>query len=92
MCNQAVSLVATELERHGFPTVAIRFKRRSVEKPRPPRALLAQFRHGFPHDPPNDPGRLLSMMEAALCLLEDAEIGPTLRDYRHIEAGTRKDS
>ena len=75
-----MSLVATELERHGLPTVAIRFKRRATES-LPPRALLAQFRHGFPHDPPNDPGRLLGMMEAALCLLEGAESGPALRDY-----------
>ena len=75
-----MSLVATELERHGFPTVAIRFRRKATES-LPPRALLAQFRHGFPGDPPNDPGRLLSLMEAAVCLLEDAETGPALRDY-----------
>jgi hypothetical protein len=75
-----VSLVATEIERHGFPTVAIRFKRVATET-LPPRALLAQFRHGFPNDPANDPGRLLSMMESALRLLEDAETGPALRDY-----------
>ena len=75
-----MSLVATELERHGLPTVAIRFKRRTTES-LPPRALLGQFRHGFPNDPPNDPGRLLSMMDDALCLFEDAETGPALRDY-----------
>ncbi len=75
-----MSLVATELERHGFPTVAIRFKRTTTES-LPPRALLAQFRHGFPDDPANDPGRLLSLMETALCLLEGAESGPALRDY-----------
>ena len=85
-----MSLVATELERHGLPTVAIRFKRRATES-LPPRALLAQFRHGFPHDPPNDPGRLLSLMEAAMCLLEDAGTGPTLRDYRPVDPGDRKD-
>jgi hypothetical protein len=89
MCNQAVSLVGTELERRGFPTVALRFRREAAEKPQPPRALLARFRHGFPRDPPNDPGRLLSMLEAAVRLLEDAETGPTLRDYRPVE--TRKD-
>ena len=75
-----MSLAANELERHGLPTVAIRFKRRTTES-LPPRALLGQFRHGFPNDPPNDPGRLLGMMEAALCLLEGAESGPALRDY-----------
>ena len=82
--------MANELERHGFPTVAIRFKHRAATS-LPPRALLAQFRHGFPTDPPNDPGRLLSMMEAAMCLLEDAEIGPVLRDHAEFERGNRKD-
>ena len=75
-----MSLVANELERHSLPTVAIRFKRKAAET-LPPRALLAQFRHGFPDDPPNDPGRLLSMMEAALSLLEDADNGPALRAF-----------
>ena len=75
-----MSLVANELERQGFPTVALRFKRKATES-LPPRALLAQFRHGFPSDPPNDPGRLLSMMESAVSLLEDAGTGPALRDY-----------
>lgn len=67
-----------------------RFKRR-VAASLPPRALLAQFRHGFPTDPPNDPGRLLSMMEAAMCVLEDAEIGPVLRDHAEFEQANRKD-
>ena len=84
-----MSLVAIELERHGLPTVAIRFKRRVTES-LPPRALLAQFRHGFPNDPPNDPGRLLSMMEAAMRLLEDAGTGPALREHAHIDPGERE--
>jgi hypothetical protein len=84
-----VSLVAIELERHGLPTVAIRFKHRATES-LPPRALLAQFRHGFPDDPPNDPGRLLSMMDAAVCLLADAETGPTLREYAPVVPGHPK--
>jgi hypothetical protein len=75
-----VSLVATELERHGLPTVAIRFKRKAAES-LPPRALLAQFRHGFPNDPANDPGRLRSMMEAAVSLFEEAGSQPILRAY-----------
>jgi hypothetical protein len=83
-----VSLVANEIERHGFPTVAIRFKRQATES-LPPRALLAQFRHGFPNDPANDPGRLLSMMEAALRLLEDAGTGPALRDCARTDSANR---
>jgi hypothetical protein len=84
-----VSLVANELERHGFPTVALRFKRKATES-LPPRALLAQFRHGFPDDPPTDPGRLLSMMEAALRLLEDAETCPAVRDFAHADPSHRE--
>ena len=88
-----MSLVASELERHGLPTVAIHFKRRATES-LPPRALLAQFRHGFPNDPPGDPGRLLSMMEAAVRLLEEAGSAPALRDYpqRTAHGTTRRPS
>ena len=84
-----MSLVASELERCGLPTVAIRFKRKAAES-LPPRALLAQFRHGFPDDPANDPGRLLSMMETAVSLLEDADDGPALREYGHLDADDRE--
>jgi hypothetical protein len=80
-----VSLVATELERHGLPTVAIRFKRNAAES-LPPRALLAQFRHGFPNDPANDPGRLRFMMEAAVSLFEEAGSQPILRAYGPVGA------
>ncbi len=73
--------MARELERQGLPTVAIRFKRKASET-LPPRAVLAQFRHGFPADPPSQQGRLLSMLEAALSLAEEAEAGPALREFR----------
>ncbi len=72
--------MARELERQGLPTVAIRFKRKASET-LPPRAVLAQFRHGFPADPQNHPGRLLTMMEAALLLAEEASAGPAMRDF-----------
>ena len=41
MCNQAVSLVAAELERQGIASVAIQLLRVVAEKVRPPRAGLA---------------------------------------------------
>jgi len=85
-----VSLVATELERHGLATVAIRFRRRATES-LPPRALQAQFRHGFPDDPAGTPGRLLALVGAAVSLLEEAQAGPTLVDYREAEATSRGD-
>ncbi len=36
MCNQAVSLVAAELERRGIATVAIQLLKKVAEKVRPP--------------------------------------------------------
>jgi hypothetical protein len=86
-----VSLVAAELERHGLATVAIRFRRSEAES-LPPRALRAQFRHGFPDDPVGAPGRLLGMVEAAVDLLEEAETGPALVSYHEADAGRRADS
>ena len=84
-----MSLVATELERHGLATVAIRFRRSATES-LPPRALQAQFRYGFPDDPVGTPGRLLGMVEAAVNLLEEAEIGPALVSYREPDASGRE--
>lgn len=78
-----MGLAAAELERAGLATVAIQFVREAAADARSPRALFAPFRYGFPADPVNDPGRLLSIMEAALTLL-DPECGkpPILVDYR----------
>ena len=85
-----MSLVATELERNGVTTVAIRFKRRTTES-LPPRALQAQFRYGFPDDPVGTPGRLLAMVEGAVSLLEEAKTGPALATYLEADAGSRED-
>ena len=76
MCNQAVSLVAAELERHGVSTVAIQLLRRVAEKVRPPRALWVPFRHGYPLDTPNDPPRQTAVIEAALKMLQDQSLKP----------------
>jgi len=75
-----VSLVATELERQGLPTAAIRFRRSATES-LPPRALQARFRYGFPDDPAGAPGRLLAMVEAAVDLLDRPGTGPVLAGY-----------
>jgi hypothetical protein len=82
-----VGLAAAELERAGITTVAIQFVREAADA-RPPRALVAPFRYGFPADPANEPGRLLSMMEAALTL-SVAEQGksPPLLDFRAPASG-----
>jgi hypothetical protein len=83
MCNQAVGLVAAEMERQGIATVAIQLLRHVAERVRPPRALCVPFRHGYPLDTPGDPPRQIAVIEAALRLLEDPDARPpVLADYR----------
>ena len=76
MCNQAVGLVAAEIERRGISTVAIQLLRGVAEKVRPPRALWVPFRHGYPLDAPDDPQRQIAVIEAALQILEDQSLTP----------------
>ncbi len=76
MCNQAVGLVAAEIERRGISTVAIQLLRRAAEKVQPPRALCVPFRHGYPLDAPGDPQRQVAVIEAALRVLEDQNLTP----------------
>jgi len=83
MCNQAVCLVAAEMERLGIATVVIQLLRKVAERVRPPRALVVPFRHGFPLDVPLNPGRQHKVIEAALALLEKADPAPPLLvDFR----------
>ena len=82
MCNQAVGLVAAELERQGISTVAIQLLREVAEKVHPPRALFVPFRHGYPLGRPKDPEGQHAVIEAALRLLEDpTPKTPVLMDY-----------
>jgi len=76
MCNQAVSLVAAELEAVGIATVVIQLLRDVAQKVQPPRALFVPFKHGFPLDRPNDPDRQRRVIEAALELLESTDRQP----------------
>lgn len=83
MCNQAVGLVAAELERRGISTVAVQLLRMVAEKVRPPRALWVPFPHGYPMDTPNDPEKQHAVLDAALKLLEDRTLTPpAIVDYR----------
>ena len=92
MCNQAVGLVAAELERHGVSTVAIQLLRRVAEKVRPPRALCVPFRHGYPLNAPNDPQRQIAVIEAALRMLEDYNLKPpAIVDFIPEDRGQRTD-
>ena len=82
MCNQAVSLVAAELERKGISTVAIQLLREVAERVQPPRALFVPFRHGYPLDAAGEQARQHAVLEAALRLLEaQASTPPVLVDF-----------
>ncbi|MEK7684661.1 MAG: hypothetical protein AAB466_04485 [Verrucomicrobiota bacterium] len=84
MCNQAVCLVAAELERQGVSTVVIQLLREVAERVRPPRALFVPFRHGYPLEAPGDARRQHAVIEAALRLLEDGtRQPPLLADFQH---------
>ncbi len=82
MCNQAVGLVAAELERQGIATVALQLLREVAKRVRPPRALFVPFTHGYPLDRPGDPERQHAVLEAALRVLEaEAAAPPVLVDF-----------
>src|ERR1700675_3464340 len=76
MCNQAVCLMAAELERQGIATVAIQLLRGVAERLRPPRALYVPFPHGYPLGAPDEPERQHEVLEAALRMLEDPDLRP----------------
>jgi hypothetical protein len=82
MCNQAVGLVAAELERQGISTIAIQLLRSVAEKVQPPRALAVPFRHGYPLGVPDDAEHQQAVIEAALRMLEDENLNPpAIVDY-----------
>ena len=82
MCNQAVGLVAAELERQGIATVSLQLLREVAQAVRPPRALFVPFAHGHPLGRPDDPVAQHHVIDAALALLEDPKLEPpALVDY-----------
>jgi len=82
MCNQAVGLVAAELEREGIATVVIQLLREVAERVRPPRALFVPFPHGYPMGRPKSPTQQHAVLEAALRILDDRSLTPpALVDY-----------
>ncbi|MBW2442805.1 MAG: hypothetical protein JRH12_20195 [Deltaproteobacteria bacterium] len=76
MCNQTVGLTAAALEQQGISTVVVQLLRLITEKVRPPRALVVPFRHGYPLDAPDEPGKQRAVLTAALNLLTDPELKP----------------
>lgn len=83
MCNQAVSLMAAEIESRGIPTSCIMLLRDVAVKVRPPRALWVPFPHGYPLGRPNDAPLQRQVLGQALELLElEGASPPQLVDYR----------
>lgn len=81
MCNQAVSLIAAEIESRGIPTVCIVLLREVAERVRPPRALAVPFPHGYPLGEAENAELQRKVLSAALALLESETVPPVLRDY-----------
>jgi hypothetical protein len=81
MCNQAVGLIAAELERRGITTVCIVLLREVAEKVRPPRALFVPFRHGYPLGLPNDAATQRAVIEGALRVAERDGDPPILATF-----------
>lgn len=81
MCNQAVSLIAAEIERRGIATVCVILFREVAEKVRPPRALFVPFAHGYPLGQPHDAALQRDVITQALAMLEREERGPVIEDY-----------
>lgn len=69
MCNQAVGLIAAEVERAGIPTVCLMLLREVAEKVRPPRSLVVPFAHGYTLGVPHDAEGQKTVLRKALHLL-----------------------
>jgi hypothetical protein len=81
MCNQAVSLIAAEIEKRGIATACVMLLRAVAEKVRPPRALCVPFPFGYPLGKAHDAEGQRAVVRAALALLEREGPGPLIADY-----------
>jgi hypothetical protein len=89
MCNQAVCLIAAEIERRGIATVCVVLLREIAEKVRPPRALAVPFPHGYPLGAPHDARQQREVVVAALGLLEREGRGPVIEDFEVVRRESR---
>ncbi|HET7437200.1 MAG TPA: hypothetical protein VFN10_21005 [Thermoanaerobaculia bacterium] len=80
MCNQAVSLIAAELERRGVATVCLMLLREVAQKVQPPRALFVPFAHGYALGAAHDAELQREVIMAALRLLSRDDV-PVLEDF-----------
>ncbi len=75
-----MGVIAREIEEAGVATTSISLLREHTDQVKPPRALFVPFPFGYPLGKPNDPTYQLTVMRAALGLL-DRSSGPILEDY-----------
>lgn len=82
MCNQAVGLVASVIEKAGIPTVGLSLLRAVTEKVKPPRTLVVPFPFGYPLGEQNNPALQHEIIRAALRLLETSDVLPVISDFQ----------
>lgn len=70
------------IEGAGIPTVAVSLKREITAKVKPPRAIFLRWPFGHPLGRPGAREQHLSVMRAALELLEEAQEPGVIRDLR----------
>lgn len=80
MCNQAVCLLAAEIERRGIATVCLILLREIAEHVRPPRALSLPFPHGYPLGAPHDAQLQRDIVMRAFGLLSREGPPPLMED------------
>jgi hypothetical protein len=81
MCNQAVGLIASVIEKAGIPTVTLSLLRMITERVSPPRSLIVPFPFGYPLGRPHNIQLQQQVILAALSLLESRESLPIVRDF-----------
>jgi hypothetical protein len=81
MCNQAVGLIAAELERRGVTTAAISLLRFVSDRVGAPRTLFGPRPHGFPLGDPGDDAEQRRTLRAMLVLTRHDGPPPTLATY-----------
>lgn len=81
MCHQSVGLIQSVVEKSGIPTVSISNLLEITRKVNPPRSLFVDFPLGYPLGRPNQPELQLSIIRAALHMLESEERLPLFKNF-----------
>lgn len=81
MCHQSVGLIQGVIEKSGIPTVSISNLLEITTKINPPRVLFVDTPLGYPLGKPNQPRSQVTILRAALGLLESTESLPLVRIF-----------